>query len=725
MSETKKYTFQRHWEIIKILAQTLLATFVLLNTTYSAYGSSQSNWVENDFAKFRIISGVESIGNLDEIPLGLEFELIDGWKVYWRNPGDAGFPPSFIETESNNLQNIDWLWPVPMRFTLDGMQSFGYEDRIIIPLKAKIKDRKRPLYLRTKLSALACKEICVPIEGLLTLQLPAGTGAPSMFAADLKNYEQRVPNSNSWPGFTLQNSRLNKKVLTLNINSLEKLTEPDVFIESISNIRFGKPAVTLYNERHSGELKVPIETLDESFSAEIPLTLTFVDRERFAELNEIIRFGTISQDISTQPFKRDSFPLTILIIAFFGGVILNFMPCVLPVLMIKLLDITRAVGEDRKSVRLGFLSSALGIISSFLLLAIIAILFKKLGVFVTWGMQFQQPIFITISSMAILGFAAGLLGLLKFEAPNRLLNRLSRPADNKYNESDLVRLSRHFFTGVFATILATPCSAPLVGTALTFALGGDTQEIIFIFLSMGLGLALPYLSISIFPFALAIMPKPGAWMRKLEIFLAMLLCLTAVWLLTVLAEQISLTLLLLVIGSMTLATLSIVISKIFKPHLFICLAAILGLCAIVLSSGLEFLPQQKRAFLAEAKTAIGNSNPSWVVFDEQKISKYVNEGHTVLVDVSAEWCITCKVNEKLFISNGLISDSLKSGTLIGMKADWTKPDNKIANYLFSFNRYGIPFTVIYGPRARTGIVLPELLDEDTIRDAIEAASYYQ
>ena len=340
-------------------------------------------------------------------------------------------------------------------------------------------------------------------------------------------------------------------------------------------------------------------------------------------------------------------------------------------------------------------------------------------------MQFQQPIFITISSVVILVFAAGLLGWLKFEAPDRLLNKLSRPTVNKYSESDLVRLSRHFFTGVFATILATPCSAPLVGTALTFALGGEAQEIIFIFLSMGLGLALPYLSISIFPFALAIMPKPGAWMRKLEIFLAMLLCLTAVWLLTVLAEQISLTLLLLVIGSMTLATLSIVISKIFKPHLFICLAAILGLCAIVLSSGLEFLPQQKREFSAEAKTAIGNSNPNWVVFDEQKISKYVNEGRTVLVDVSAEWCITCKVNEKLFISNGLISDSMKSGTLIGMKADWTKPDNKIANYLFSFNRYGIPFTVIYGPRARTGIVLPELLDEDTIRDAIEAASYYQ
>jgi len=722
MSETKKYIFQRHWEIIKVLAQTLLTTFVLLNT---AYGSSQSNWVENDFAKFRIISGVESIGNLDEIPLGLEFELIDGWKVYWRNPGDAGFPPSFIETESNNLENIEWLWPVPMRFSLDGMQSFGYGDRVIIPLKAKIKDRKRPLYLKTKLSALACKEICVPIEGLLTLQLPTGTGAPSMFAADLNNYEQRVPKSNSWPGFTLQNFHLNKKVLILKIHSLETLTEPDVFIESISNIRFGKPAVTLYNERHSGELKVPIETLDESFSAEIPLTLTFVDRERFAELKEIIRFGTISRDLSTQSLKRDSFPLIILIIAFFGGVILNFMPCVLPVLMIKLLDITRAVGEDRKSVRLGFLSSALGIISSFFLLAIIAILFKKLGVFVTWGMQFQQPIFVTISSVVILGFAAGLLGWLKFEAPERLLNKLYRPTGNKYSESDLVRLSRHFFTGVFATILATPCSAPLVGTALTFALGGEAQEIIFIFLSMGLGLALPYLSISMFPSALAIMPKPGAWMRKLEIFLAMLLCLTAVWLLTVLAEQISLTLLFLVIGSMTLATLSIVISKIFKSHLFICLAAILGLCAIVLSSGLEFLPQQKREFSAEAKTAIGNSNPNWVVFDEQKVSKYVNEGRTVLVDVSAEWCITCKVNEKLFISNGLISDSMKSGTLIGMKADWTKPNDKIANYLFSFNRYGIPFTVIYGPRARTGIVLPEFLDEDAIKDAIEAASYDQ
>ena len=723
MFDTKKYVSLGPSTAFIGAAKIVLTALFFLYPIYFAFGSPESNWVKTDFAKFRLISGIKDIGEETKIPLGLEFYLNEGWKIYWRNPGDAGFPPSFIENESDNLTDVEWRWPVPIRFTLDGLQSFGYANHVVIPLTAKIKSNKNPLDLRTTLNALACREICIPIEGVLQLQLTTGNGAPSKFSTVLKKYENLIPTANSWPGFALRSVYLRGKTLTLNINSPTKLSEPDVFFQTSSDIRFGKPTVKLSSDQKKAELEILVEFPDRSIPAEFPASLTFVDNGRFIELNEIIRPSIVSKNMNAPFWENGSIPITIFFIAFLGGVILNFMPCVLPVLMIKLLDITRAVNQDRKLVRLGFLSSAVGIITSFFVLSVIAILLKNFGFFVTWGMQFQQPVFITMSCILILAFSASLLGWFKFKAPDKLIDSLSRPIPIRHNQAIRSKMFGHFFTGVFATILATPCSAPLVGTALTFALGGEAQEIVIIFLLMGLGLALPYLSVSAFPGALKIMPKPGAWMRKLEIFLAILLCLTALWLLTVLSEQISLSLLLLVIGLIGLAGFAILMSKIFQLHLLLGISAILALCAVIASNGPSFLPGQNRSLVATNLSTVGDSNLGWKSFDEEQISKHVDAGKTVIVDVSADWCITCKVNEKLFISTGLIEDALKTGKLIGMKADWTSPNERIANYLISFNRYGIPFTVIYGPRARMGIVLPELLSVDAIKDAIEAASF--
>ena len=723
MFETKKYVSPGLSRAFIGAVKIILTALLFLHSSNFALSSPNSDWIKTDFAKFRIISGVEDIGKETKIPLGLEFYLFDGWKIYWRNPGDAGFPPSFIETKSNNLEKIEWRWPAPMRFTLDGLQSFGYGSHVVIPLTAQIKSNKEPLNLKTTLSALACREICIPIEEILKLQLPIGTGAPSKFSKVLKNYENLVPTASSWPEFTLVSSYLEGTTIILNINSSQKFIEPDVFFETMSDIHFGKPKVKLSRDHKRATLKVSITPPEGSVSVEFPTTLTFVDKGRSIELNEIIRPSIISKSTNAQFWKSDSISMTIILIAFLGGVILNFMPCVLPVLMIKLLDVSRAVGQDRKLVRLGFLSSAVGIIASFFVLGVIAVLLKKLGVFVTWGMQFQQPVFVTISCILILAFSVSLLGWFKFKAPDKLMDSLSQQTPIRHNQAIWPKMSRHFLTGVFATVLATPCSAPLVGTALTFALGGEAKEIISIFLIMGLGLALPYISISVFPSALAIMPKPGAWMRKLEIFLAILLCMTALWLLTVLSQQISLNLLLLVICFISLAALAILMSRILRSYLLLSISVILAFGAVITSNAASFLPEQKRSLVAEDLSTKKDANLNWKVFHEEQISKYVNAGNTVIVDISADWCITCKVNEELFISNGLIADALKSGELIGMKADWTSPNDKIANYLMSFNRYGIPFTVIYGPKAETGIVLPELLSEDAIKNAIKAASY--
>ena len=187
-----------------------------------------------------------------------------------------------------------------------------------------------------------------------------------------------------------------RKTLTLNISSPTKLSEPDVFFQTSSDIRFGKPTVKLSSDQKKAELEILVEFPDRSIPAEFPASLTFVENGRFIELNEIIRPSIVSKNMNAPFWENGSIPITIFLIAFLGGVILNFMPCVLPVLMIKLLDISRAVDQDRKSVRLGFLSSAVGIITSFFALAVFAILLKNFGFFVTWGMQFQQPVFITI-----------------------------------------------------------------------------------------------------------------------------------------------------------------------------------------------------------------------------------------------------------------------------------------------------------------------------------------
>ena len=186
MFETKKSISQRLSGALVGAAKIILTATVFLHSAYFALGSPNSKWVKTDFAKFRIISGVEDIGKKTKIPLGLEFYLLDGWKIYWRNPGDAGFPPSFTETKSDNLKEIEWRWPAPMRFTLDGLQSFGYGGHVVIPLTAHIKNNKKPLNLRATLNALACREICVPIEGILQLKLPKGTGTLSDFSKVLK-----------------------------------------------------------------------------------------------------------------------------------------------------------------------------------------------------------------------------------------------------------------------------------------------------------------------------------------------------------------------------------------------------------------------------------------------------------------------------------------------------------------------------------------------------------
>jgi suppressor for copper-sensitivity B len=272
-------------------------------------------------------------------------------------------------------------------------------------------------------------------------------------------------------------------------------------------------------------------------------------------------------------------------------------------------------------------------------------------------------------------------------------------------------LTAQFFTGMLATLLATPCSAPFVGTAVTFALSRGAGEIFVIFAALGVGLALPYLLVALFPGLASLLPRPGAWMIWLRRILGLLLAGTAIWLLTILYAQMSQGAALIAFGGIALVAAILALQGKAPARLRTAVAVIGGVISLAAA-----------LLAAPAHRTVTVSDDLWQPFAETEIAGLVQGGKTVFVDVTADWCVTCIVNKELVLDVGASAERLRQPDVVPMKADWTKPDDNIARYLASFGRYGIPFNVVYGPAAPAGILLPELLSESAVIDAFTRAS---
>ncbi|MGH6969810.1 MAG: protein-disulfide reductase DsbD family protein, partial [Stellaceae bacterium] len=385
--------------------------------------------------------------------------------------------------------------------------------------------------------------------------------------------------------------------------------------------------------------------------------------------------------------------LPMLILALAGGFILNFMPCVLPVLALKLLGSLDTATRSRGAVRTGFLASAAGIVVAFLALAAIAVGFRAAGVAVGWGLQFQQPVFLVVMAAILAAFAANLWGLFAIPLPAAL----TALGEGRAHLGS-------FFAGVLATLLATPCTAPLVGTALGFALLSPPLAALAVFAAMGIGLALPYLAVAAVPAIAAWLPKPGAWMIELKRVLGVALGATAIWLLWVLAAE-SGAVVAVVCGALLVAAVAAV--ALVRSSGWRCGAAVVLVAAALIAPNLVAPPLPSAA-----------SDGFWQPFDESRIAPLVAQGRTVFVDVTADWCLTCKVNASLALAPAAVRRQLAAPGVVAMRANWTRPDPAIARYLREFGRYGIPFNAVYGPRAPQGVVLPEILTPDTVLNGL-------
>lgn len=399
-----------------------------------------------------------------------------------------------------------------------------------------------------------------------------------------------------------------------------------------------------------------------------------------------------------------------LLLGLVGGLILNAMPCVLPVLSLKVLGLVKSAGQSRRAVTLGSLATALGILLSFWALAVTAIVAKSAGAAVGWGVQFQQPAFVAALAVIVILFTLNLWGL--FEIP--LPARLAQAASSGGHEG----LGGHLASGLFATLMATPCSAPFLGTAVGFGLAQPAAIILAVFTAIGLGMGLPYLALAAFPGAARLLPKPGAWMSTLKTIMGFLLAAAAVWLFYVLSAQISpervafVELALLAVAAFVWLRSRAATSN--GAKLLTTLATLIAIGAtIFLAAGADGSAR------AEATTETAGL-VSWTPFDRDEAEALRNEGRLVFVDVTADWCFTCKVNERLVLETPEIAATFAEHSVIAMKADWTNRNDAIAEFLADHGRYGIPFYLLYRP-GKEPFIFSELLTQEAVIKALAAA----
>jgi suppressor for copper-sensitivity B len=406
-------------------------------------------------------------------------------------------------------------------------------------------------------------------------------------------------------------------------------------------------------------------------------------------------------------------PLWFVLIGLLGGLILNAMPCVLPVLSLKVFGLVKSAEGGRSSVVVGGLATALGIVLSFWLLAGAAIIARSSGAAVGWGIQFQEPLFVAALAIVILLFSLNLWGLFEIGLP-RFAGRFGSSGPNE-------GLAGHLTTGFFATLMATPCSAPFLGTALGFALTQSPSTTFGMFTAIGVGMASPYLMLAAFPGTARLLPKPGSWMVTFRIVMGFLLAGAAVWLLYVLSGLVSAERLAFFEGALLLIALAVWLRARSAASAGRVSRTMAGLAVAALCVAAVGLAARGSGEARSLGVAPENRLISWVEFDRAAAEEAAAAGRYVFVDVTADWCFTCKVNERLFLETREVADAFERHDVLAMRADWTRRDESIGRYLADFGRYGIPFYVMYRPGEEPHI-FSELLSKRAIITLLEEAA---
>lgn len=614
---------------------------LLLCGTGAAH-AADSGWLtapQNDHARIRL-QAERGEGRLYGL---LTIELQSGWKTYWRSPGAGGVAP---EIRWSRDETARWYWPVPSRFEVAGIATQGYHRRVTIPMIITGSDSD---VLEGTLTLSTCSNVCLLTDYPLRLNLNAPVD-PDFQAA----FEQAMRATPAEGGISADlSAHLAGDTLRISGTSEAGWRDPQIYFDPLEGgVLPGQPRLQTDGNR----LTVTVPVTDEW--GDIPTTLagkslSFVLTNGGQAQQTVVTLGpdTAASEEATTGIA------SMLLAALLGGLILNLMPCVLPVMGMKLSAVLH-IGQETREIRRRFLATSAGIIVSFALLATMVTALKLSGAALGWGIQFHSPWFIGLMVVVTLVFALNLFGVFNLLLPASFSGRMATAGGRGMLGS--------FLEGVFATLLATPCSAPFLGTAVAFALAAPLGSLWLIFIALGLGMAAPWLLVAAIPQTARLLPRPGRWMAGLKILLGLMMLATSLWLATLLAAS--------------------------------------------LGYPLQAAPK------ASTAQAI-----RWQPLSEAAITQARAEGKRVFVDITADWCITCKVNTLRVLHQPDVIAALNEDDVVALRGDWSKPSPIIAAFLQQRGRYAIPFNEVSGPGLTEGQILPPLLDKQTLLSALTTA----
>ena len=650
--------------------------------------------------------------------VGLLLRMAPGWHTYWKFSGDAGLPTELKWKLPPGWKSGEVQWPIPLKTVDPGdIQTYGYVHEVLLrqEITPPPKIENSTIKLVADASWLVCEKICIPGSATLELELPVSASSQPTNTELFGRYRRLLPHN--WPGPNVATAEWGRVGSDLRLKvtgaTLANYPAVDFFPLPDEGTVVGHPTVESRNKNEI-VLRIPIESSGKNLSS-IAGVVVFSQKPN-GEDRAGWQITTASIASTARPAPGRGV-LTFLLFGFIGGMILNLMPCVLPVISLKIFGFIQQAGQSRQKILRSGIAFTLGIFVWFIALALLLIALKAAGRDVTWGgFQFTNPYFVLVLSVIVLVFALNLFGVFEISVPQRFSRGLLSTSERK---DDL----GSFFQGVFATVLATPCTAPFLGTALGFAFSQSPAIILAMFIAIAAGMSAPYLLLSAQPAWLRFLPRPGAWMLHVKQFMGFLLLATLLFLLYVLGAQRSLE------GAIWASCFLLVISvACWMKGAFVVPTAsaakrgvvLVLMLLLVIGSGIYFVGDKFHS--SNVASADSRLRGDWQPFTPERLQAELEQGHTVFVDFTAAWCLTCKFNEANVLESQDVREAFQRRGIVKMKADWTNGDPVITKLLQQFGRPGVPLYVLYPGKNEEPIVFPELLTKSMVLDKLETVS---
>jgi thiol:disulfide interchange protein DsbD len=707
-----------------VLLLVLIAAPALAQVQAPAQGQTQppaTAVVQTENVRAELLADVSAVKPGQPFWVGLRQTIRPKWHTYWKNPGDSGLPTEIAWKLPEGVTAGPIVWPRPNLYDIGGIVNYGFQDEAMLLVQVTPPaGLSGNLPLVAEANWLVCEDVCIPEEAKLELVLPVtATGAPAAPAtlAVFDAARQRVPLPSPWPA-RYGVSRAGDPTLVVEAKGLKPDTLRDVYFFPAA---WGPVASMARQSATIGAdgIRIPLKRGDAKspLPADLAGTLVLTERTSGGDVRQAFDI-TARLDPAFVPTAalqatgaEDLSLVEALLFAVLGGLILNLMPCVFPVLAMKAAAFARLAGHERAAMRRDGLAYTLGVLVSFAAMAALLVVIRASVGDVSWGFQFQSPVFSLLIAYLFFVIGLNLAGL--FEVGSRF-------AGVGQGLAARGGATGAFFTGVLAVIVATPCTAPFMAAALGFALAQPAPQTVAVLLALGFGLALPFLVLSFTPALQRLMPRPGPWMDRLRQFLAFPMFASATWMVWVLTQQTGADGVVYALGGMILIAFAI---WLLRPGSAAATAISLatwlrrGVAAIAVLLAFAAVLRLEDAPATAASVSGGPAGVNfdgWERFSRARMAEAVAQGKPVFVDFTAAWCITCLVNEKVALDTPASRRAFEQAGVVKLKGDWTNRDPEITAVLKELGRAGVPLYLFWSPGAAQPKILPQVLTEPLI-----------